>query len=192
MEKKLFSSKLLLLAFMITLFSCDNPEDVGSLATISIDNFPVIDGVDQFYAVASDKQGKQISFIKLEKGKVNKLDANSYREETFTLSLVAVINDRVQGKSFHGFQAGEHLTFNEPIKKIVSLDLSGLDPNPIHYSLSAKHPEIRRTATSEYPFASFNVDNSSKIFVSKSDGKRTMAISYRQKSLIQIKLISWT
>lgn len=109
---------LLLLVFLFTISSCDNDDDSFNPLLVSID-IPegFLDSDGKFFLLASDKAGNVIEFAEIIDGEVTELKSDSYKESTFTLSLVDTYNSgtykNFYGSSYHNLKRGVKIVLSE-------------------------------------------------------------------------------
>jgi hypothetical protein len=127
--------------------SCDDGEgDSLNPVLISID-VPdgLLTGGGNAYIVASDAKGEILAFTELKDGEVNELRSDSYKESTFTLSLVSrEVSSQYKdlyGSSYHGVKRGLSFVIDasnfEEFEEELEFTTQNFDNTASYYILSS-------------------------------------------------------
>lgn len=145
--KNILKLKVLLLsALLFTISSCDNDDDAFNPLLASVD---VPEGFfssnTKLYILASDKAGNVIEFAEVIEGEITELKSDSYKESTFTLSIVDIYNygtsyKDLYGSSYHNLKRGVKVVLTEDDleeESYLNYTAQNFDVNASEYIISS-------------------------------------------------------
>lgn len=171
-----FKTLPLLVAGLFFVTSCDNEGDSFNPLLVSI-QIPadVLDSDSEIYMLASDANGDIIEFKVLEDGETNVLSSDSYKEGTFTLSLISRNASGqykyLDGSSYYGVKRGlkvvlDESTFNET-EEYLEYTSQNFDINNASYYLLSSNGDIDYVYPDDLSGSLYLAKSPTRIFVTK-------------------------
>jgi hypothetical protein len=108
----------LMVAGLLLVASCDKGEDDSLNPVLFSIDIPegLITSQSDLYLVASDAEGETLAFTQLQDGQVNELRSDTYKESSFTLSIISKYTagqfKDLYGSSYHGVKRGQSLVID--------------------------------------------------------------------------------